>query len=136
MRNDVPVFQPHLSCQNIFRSPSLSHRKQHRFRKAVFEGNVCKISFFLIAIPFADTTVCSRCLPLLVDRGKSEHHRTGCRPRALLKSGSTGLKTCTTDSATENRPLRNSGVRVKRWCKRPPDASVMAHAWQTSPMQG
>ena len=32
------------------------------------------------------------------------------------------------DSATENRPPRVSGVRVKRWCKRPPASRVTGTA--------
>ena len=38
-----------------------------------------------------------------------------------------------TESATETIPPRRAtaGVRVKRWCKRPPGAPAMDAAWQT-----
>ena len=68
--------------------------------------------------------------------GKSEHRRTGCRSRASAQDRGRRCKPFVTESAAESIPPRLAGVRVKRGCKRPPGAPVMARAMKTSPMQG
>jgi len=69
-------------------------------------------------------------------RGKSELHRAGCRPRTQVQDRGQRRKPSVTDSATESIPLRFSGARVKRRCKRPPGIPAMAYALKTSPKQG
>ena len=59
--------------------------------------------------------------------GKSEHRRTGC----LLTGGIREEM----ESATETRPPRFIGVRVKRWCKRPPAPLATAGACKPHPVQ-
>jgi len=55
-------------------------------------------------------------------RGKSELHRAGCRSREPKgpQAWAGRRKPVLTESAAESRPLRETGVRVKRRCKRPP----------------
>jgi len=60
----------------------------------------------------------------------------GAGREPLVQARGQRCKPPATESATESEPPRETAVRVKRRCKRPPGIPVMGYAMKTSPKQG
>ena len=93
--------------------------------------------------------------PMETWRGKSGHHRAGCRASFTASAGGT-RQGVSTDSVTENKPLRETRVagasgdgdiaadsriatraaRVKRWSKSPPRQRQRWRHEKPRPVQG